>query len=335
MADDDCSCGGAAALNTASGNLSVNKIAPSAKASVVDASGTTINFNRDGKHRREPFLTAAIRARLQAKAQKITVDSTLEQIEKVEQSDIEEHGKQAIVATLNRALAHQLNLDDIMDKAVNSPNLNENADPSKLDPEWAEKFEEHAGSKYTEEAQEIWARLLTGELNEPGTFSRKTMSILDDMEREDAEAFSLLCSRCAGGDTPDGEWQQLIPLFIGKGEELEIPVERLSRLKGLGLINFDLANGDGLFISTALGDGGWQVLRVGNRTLGVRFPQGKGYQIHLNRLTRFGEELARLCDIGKDLEADSLLVNKFKSAGGEVTLVLNIAPDGRFQYLLL
>ena len=112
-------------------------------------------------------------------------------------------------------------------------------------------------------------------------------------------------------------------------------MERLSRLKGLGLINFDLANGDGLFISTALGDGGWQVLRVGSRTLGVRFPQEKGYQIHLNRLTRFGEELARLCDIGKDLETDNLLVNKLKSAGGEVALVLNIAPDGQFQYLPL
>ena len=139
-----------------------------------------------------------MRARINAKAQGRYVGSALEQIRKVEQSDIDVAAKNAIVATLNRSLAHQLNLEDIAEKAVSSPDLKEDADPGRLDPEWVDKFEEHAGAKYDEDAQRLWARLLTGELNKPGSYSRKSMRILDDMEREDAEAFASLCARCAG-----------------------------------------------------------------------------------------------------------------------------------------
>lgn len=58
-----------------------------AKASVVDASGTTVRIG--GGARREPFLTSSLRARINAKAQGRYVDSALEQIRKVEQSDID------------------------------------------------------------------------------------------------------------------------------------------------------------------------------------------------------------------------------------------------------
>lgn len=125
--------------------------------------------------------------------------------------------KNGVIAILQKPLVHQLNLEDIIDKAITSPDLNEDVDPGELDLEWVEKFEEHAGSKYSDEAQDLWAKLLTGELNHPGTYSRKALSILDDMEREDAEAFSALCARCAGGVLPWGERQRLLPLLIGKG----------------------------------------------------------------------------------------------------------------------
>ncbi|WP_322354249.1 DUF2806 domain-containing protein, partial [Paratractidigestivibacter sp.] len=267
-------------------------------------------------------------------AQGCYVDSALEQIKKVEQSDIDVAAKNTLISTLNRSLAHQLNLEDIVEKAVNSPDLKVEADPGGIDPEWAEKFEEHAGSKYDEDAKSMWARLLTGELNRPGTFSRKAMRILDDMEREDAEAFDALCSRCAGGLLPWGERQQLLPLFIGRGEELALQEGNLAGLKGLGLIEFDGAVG-GMFESTKIGDGGWLVLKVGHRLLGVRFPEDKGYEVMLRRFTRYGEELAQLCELGSDLEEGNLLINKFKDAGGEVVLVTGQLPDGQFTYLPL
>ena len=59
-------CGsGAVAVSAASGNMSGNEL--TAKASVVDASGTMVRIG--GGARREPFLTLALRARINAKAQ--------------------------------------------------------------------------------------------------------------------------------------------------------------------------------------------------------------------------------------------------------------------------
>ena len=52
-------CGsGAVAVSAASGNMSGNEL--TAKASVVDASGTTVRIG--GGARREPFLTSSLRA---------------------------------------------------------------------------------------------------------------------------------------------------------------------------------------------------------------------------------------------------------------------------------
>lgn len=325
-------CGsGAVAVSAASGNMSGNEL--TAKASVVDASGTMVRIG--GGARREPFLTSSLRARINAKAQGRYVDSALEQIRKVEQSDIDVAAKNAIVATLNRSLAHQLNLEDIAEKAVSSPDLKEDADPGKLDPEWVDKFEEHAGAKYDEDAQRLWARLLTGELNKPGSYSRKSMRILDDMEREDAEAFASLCARCTGGVLPWGERQQLLPLLMEKGQELALPESGLARLKGLGLIEFGNSSGFGLREGMRLGDGGWQVLKVGSCLLGVRFPEGEGFEVTVHRFTRYGEELSQLCDLGCELDRNDLLANKLKQAGGEVVRVMEIESDGRMRYVPL
>ena len=198
-----------------------------------------------------------------------------------------------------------------------------------------DKFEEHAGAKYDEDAQRLWARLLTGELNKPGSYSRKSMRILDDMEREDAEAFASLCARCAGGVLPWGERQQLLPLLMEKGQELALPESGLARLKGLGLIEFGNSSGFGMYESMRLGGGGWQVLKVGSRLLGVRFPEGEGFEVTVHRFTRYGEELSQLCDLGCALDRNDLLANKLKQAGGEVVRVMEIESDGRMRYVPL
>ena len=45
-----------------------------------------------------------------------------------------------------------------------------------------------------ETLQELWARLLAGELESPGSVSNDTMSIARDMNKERAAEFQTLCS---------------------------------------------------------------------------------------------------------------------------------------------
>jgi hypothetical protein len=42
--------------------------------------------------------------------------------------------------------------------------------------------------------QNTWARILAGEANNPGSFSRKTVNIVADLDKDDATAFILFCN---------------------------------------------------------------------------------------------------------------------------------------------
>ena len=84
--------------------------------------------------------------------------------------------------------------------------------------------------------QDIWARILAGEANVPGTFSRKTVNILADMDKSDAELFTTLC--CFSWGFPDGP----APLVFERDEffnERGIALRSLADIESLGLILTD------------------------------------------------------------------------------------------------
>lgn len=76
------------------------------------------------------------------------------------------------------------------------PSIRSNNRAGEIDSEWAERFFDNASVVYDEEMQKVWSALLAGEANEPGTFSKRTMSILADMSAEDARLFRTLCGYC-------------------------------------------------------------------------------------------------------------------------------------------
>ena len=41
--------------------------------------------------------------------------------------------------------------------------------------------------------QILWARVLAGEANAPGTYSKRTVNLLSDFDKSDAELFTKLC----------------------------------------------------------------------------------------------------------------------------------------------
>ena len=44
------------------------------------------------------------------------------------------------------------------------------------------------------EMQVLWARILAGEANVPGSYSMKTINILSSIDKTDAKAFAKLCA---------------------------------------------------------------------------------------------------------------------------------------------
>ena len=82
--------------------------------------------------------------------------------------------------------------------------------------------------------QILWAKILAGEANQPGSYSRKTVNILNDLEKLDALLFQTLCRFSVHLKDP-------VPLVFDFDapiyRDLKINYENLIHLQSLGLIH--------------------------------------------------------------------------------------------------
>ena len=79
------------------------------------------------------------------------------------------------------------------DEYYSKKETKEGIDSSKLDWDWFVRFYEAAGSISNEEMQNIWAKLLAGEVSEPSSSSYRTIDVLKNMSSNDAHMFEKIC----------------------------------------------------------------------------------------------------------------------------------------------
>jgi len=83
--------------------------------------------------------------------------------------------------------------------------------------------------------QELWARILAGEANEPGSFSRKTVNLMSDLSKKDAELFEKLC--CFVWDIDGKLYPLTLPPLSDVYTNQGITYETVQQLKDLGLLS--------------------------------------------------------------------------------------------------
>ena len=91
-----------------------------------------------------------------------------------------------------REVNRQRNLEAIIGRAI--PQLPANVDTTPVDPDWTSAFIDCAQDVSDEEMQSLWARILAGEVAEPGSFSRRTLAAVRVMSKVDAGRFTRFCS---------------------------------------------------------------------------------------------------------------------------------------------
>ena len=91
-------------------------------------------------------------------------------------------------------MRHQKNMESITAKAL--PQLNENADASQMDDDWLANFFAKCRIVSNDEMQTLWSRILAGETNIPGAYSKRTVNCLSEMDKDEAEFFKKLCGFC-------------------------------------------------------------------------------------------------------------------------------------------
>ena len=84
-----------------------------------------------------------------------------------------------------------INLAKIVRMAASQ--LHETAAPALIKDDWTANFKDKSRTCSDEEMSRLWATLLAGEANSPGSYSRKTVNVLADLDIHDAKLFSYLC----------------------------------------------------------------------------------------------------------------------------------------------
>ena len=181
----------------------------------------------------------------------------------------------------------QENMEAITEKAI--PQLEDGSDPSKMEDDWVTNFFDKSRTVSDNEMQDLWASVLAGEANSPGSYSRRTVNFLGDLDKRDAELFSALCSFgwFVGAFTPL-IFDNQASIYNEKG----LNFNTVSHLDSIGLIQFNNLSG---FSRTGLLKN-FMVAYCGeplNLTMGKE--EDNKLSIGKVFLTQVGIELARVC----------------------------------------
>lgn len=132
----------------------------------------------------------------------------------------------------------QENMEEITRKSL--PHLAEESNPENMEDDWVTNFFDKSRIVSDEEMQSIWAQVLAGEANAPGSFSKRTVNLLGDLDKRDAELFHTLCRF-------GWIFGNFTPLVFDTQEkiynDLGINFGSLSHLDSLGLIHFNWVSG--------------------------------------------------------------------------------------------
>lgn len=180
----------------------------------------------------------------------------------------------------------QKNIEDITQKAL--PLLEDNSRPNEVEDDWITNFFDRCRLISDDEMQGLWSRVLAGEANSPGTYSKRTVNFLSDLDKNDADLFTRLCGFV---------WliEDLVPLIYDQDEKIYnqhgIAFEALSHLDSIGLIQFQQIG----FVKEKLPNLFSVSYHSRAVTLKMRDEPNSSIQIGKVILTKTGQELAPIC----------------------------------------
>ena len=152
--------------------------------------------------------------------------------------EIDEVRRRAVQRFVEEETRKQLNMESIVNKAIQD--VDPNAPTGDVEDDWITNFFDKCRSVSDDDMQGLWSRILSGEANSPGSFSRKTVNLVADLEKASAELFQSLC--CFGWQF-DGNLTPLILDFSNRRMYTQrgVTLFSLGGLESIGLIRISSA----------------------------------------------------------------------------------------------
>jgi len=227
---------------------------------------------------------------------------------RVKISEIEERALERMVREEGK---RQENIEDITAEATK--HLKENAKPENVDNDWISNFFDKARLTSDDQMQQLWAKVLAGEANNPGKFTKKTVELVSQIEKSDAEMFAKLCTTV---------WMIGVPTAIIFDEQHETTqnighsFDSLSHLDDLGFITFGSVGG---FMRTNLPNS-FNIVYFG-AVVGIEINGNAPYQLSTGRvkLSKVGEQLASISHTKPSKEYLDYVLNHWIDMGVSVS----------------
>lgn len=170
-------------------------------------------------------------------------------------------------------------------ESAEHPNIEESADD--IDEDWMNQFVRFAEDASSERLQQVWGRVLAGEIRKPGSFSRHTLRFVAELDKETAENCQHIGRLVVGKwILKNDKWNE------GQDYLTSVDLQRLGVIEGLGI-----GGPQQSFVVDANGYAG-----VAGSTWGllVHGTSGTKIAVPVFILTRLGQEIMSLLNVAEE-----------------------------------
>lgn len=209
-----------------------------------------------------------------------------EKIKVLAEIETDELRRRALVRFIGEETKKQSNMESITGKATGL--LYEGAEPQHMDNDWISNFFDKCKLVSNDEMQTLWAKILAGEANSLGKYSKRTVNFLSAIDKDDAMMFTVLCRfMWFIGD--------FVPLVFKESDDIYqkygINFNSLIHLDEVGFINFQHITG---FKRAGLEKRG--IVLYYKKPVILEFDRERDNELSIGRvlLTKVGQELASI-----------------------------------------
>lgn len=215
-------------------------------------------------------------------------EAEADQIRAASQIQVTDLHRRAMHRFLEEEAKKQLNIENITQQAL--PLLEQKAAPQNVADDWITNFFDKCRIVSDTDMQLLWAKVLASEANAPGTYSKRTVNLLADLDKSDAELFTQLCSfGWAIGNVAPLIFDTQAEIYNRNG----VNFNSLIQLESLGLIQFHTGLGQFTLLKLP------KKITVSyfGRQVALTLPADSDNTIEVGEvlLTRAGQELSRIC----------------------------------------
>lgn len=206
-------------------------------------------------------------------------------------------------------LNKQLNLERIISHSVDAIRNEGSVASEEVDKDWSNRFFRIAEDISSEQMQALWGKILSDEVTRPGSYSLRTLDILRNLSRQEAELFARVAQFAISNN-------ERYYLFKGQNEAhleklFQISFDDTAKLKELGLLH----TADFLAVVFERKSSDHQdILVAGDRAVVIELIGTGEFSMAAEAFTTAGQELIKLVKPNPPMAYLRYLVDPIKSA---------------------